>query len=78
MIQRHLKVREGGSKKPTFHPGILVHKCIFRWLSHKRRRFGNHKHFDNPDHKYTQDKDDDNDIQHSLACKYKLLSKDGT
>ena len=60
----------------TFHRGIPVRKCTFRWLSHKRRRFGNRTRYDNRDHKCRRDKVDGNGIQHSQACKYSLQSKD--
>ena len=61
----------------TFHRGIPVRKCTFRWLSHKRHRFGNRTHYDNRDHKCTRDKVDGNGTQRSQAGKYTRQSRDG-
>ena len=71
-------IKQSAKKKAlhTFHRGIPVRKCTFRWLSHKRRRFGNRTRYDNRDHKCRRDKVDGNGIQHSQACKYSLQSKD--
>ena len=54
-----------------------MRKCTFRWLSHKRRRFGNRTHYDNRDHKCTRDKVDGNGTQRSQAGKYTRQSRDG-
>ena len=62
----------------TFRPRIPVRKCTFRWLSHKRRRFGNRTHCGNLDRKCRRGKVGGSGNRRTRACKYIRPSKDGT
>ena len=62
----------------TFRPRIPERKCTFRWLSHKRHRFGNRTRFGNLGRKCTRDKVGGSGNQRNRAGKCSRPSKDGT